>query len=82
MKQKVYLYNNVLTKDNLNNFTTCIVSKPLLNLQHILEPVVDIIETCNQLFLKKMLYQLCDDYSINKINSVQVHNSTSLQYYV
>jgi DNA-binding domain/Domain of unknown function (DUF4469) with IG-like fold len=71
---KAYLYDNVLTKDNPNDFTARTASERSLNVQQICQAAVsrggaDIsassMEHATELFLKEMAYQLCDGYSIN-----------------
>jgi DNA-binding domain/Domain of unknown function (DUF4469) with IG-like fold len=71
---KAYLYDNVLTKDNPNDFTARTTSERSLNVQQICQSAVgrggaDIsasaMEHATELFLKEMAYQLCDGYSIN-----------------
>ncbi|WP_449387903.1 DNA-binding domain-containing protein [Chryseobacterium lineare] len=71
---KAYLYDNVLTKDNPNDFTARTASERSLNVQQICQSAVgrggaDIsasaMEHATELFLKEMAYQLCDGYSIN-----------------
>ncbi|WP_042722246.1 DNA-binding domain-containing protein [Flavobacterium sp. B17] len=71
---KAYLYDNVLTKDNPNDFTARTVSERSLNVQQICQAAVtrggaDIsassMEHATELFLKEMAYQLCDGFSIN-----------------
>jgi DNA-binding domain/Domain of unknown function (DUF4469) with IG-like fold len=73
-KIKAYLYDNVLTKDNPNDFTARTASERSLNVQQICQSAVgrggaDIsasaMEHATELFLKEMAYQLCDGYSIN-----------------
>ncbi|WP_042720979.1 DNA-binding domain-containing protein [Flavobacterium sp. B17] len=71
---KAYLYDNVLTKDNPNDFTARTVSERSLNVQQICQAAVtrggaDIsassMEHATELFLKEMAYQLCDGFSVN-----------------
>ncbi|MGE4515123.1 MAG: DNA-binding domain-containing protein, partial [Chryseobacterium sp.] len=73
-KIKAYLYDNVLTKDNPNDFTARTVSERSLNVQQICQSAVtrggaDIsassMEHATELFLKEMAYQLCDGFSVN-----------------
>ncbi|MFY7815282.1 MAG: DNA-binding domain-containing protein, partial [Chryseobacterium taeanense] len=73
-KIKAYLYDNVLTKDNPNDFTARTISERSLNVKRICQSAVsrggaDIsaasMEHATELFLKEMAYQLCDGYSIN-----------------
>ncbi len=56
---KAYLYDNVLTKDNPNDFIARTVSERSLNV------TAAAMEHVTELFLKEMAYQLCDGYSIN-----------------
>jgi hypothetical protein len=71
---KAYLYDNVLTKDNPNDFTARTTSERSLNVQQICQSAVtrggaDIsassMEHATELFLKEMAYQLCDGFSVN-----------------
>lgn len=71
---KAYLYDNVLTKDNPNDFIARTVSERSLNVKQICEAAVtrggaDVtaaaMEHATALFLKEMAYQLCDGYSVN-----------------
>ncbi|SEM73269.1 protein of unknown function [Chryseobacterium taichungense] len=71
---KAYLYDNVLTKDNPNDFTARTASERSLNVQQICQAAVsrggaDIsassMEHATELFLKEMAYQLCDGFSVN-----------------
>ena len=73
-KIKAYLYDNVLTKDNPNDFTARTASERSLNVQQICQAAVsrggaDIsassMEHATELFLKEMAYQLCDGFSVN-----------------
>jgi hypothetical protein len=73
-KIKAYLYDNVLTKDNPNDFTARTASERSLNVQQICLSAANrggadisasAIEHATELFLKEMAYQLCDGYSIN-----------------
>ncbi|SDH82553.1 protein of unknown function [Chryseobacterium taeanense] len=73
-KIKAYLYDNVLTKDNPNDFTARTTSERSLNVQQICQSAVtrggaDIsassMEHATELFLKEMAYQLCDGFSVN-----------------
>lgn len=73
-KIKAYLYDNVLTKDNPNDFIARTVSERSLGIKEISEIAVkrgsaDVsapaMEHAVNLFLKEMAYQLCDGYSIN-----------------
>lgn len=73
-KIKAYLYDNVLTKDNPNDFIARTVSERSLNVKQICQAAVsrggaDItaaaMEHATELFLKEMAYQLCDGFSIN-----------------
>jgi len=73
-KIKAYLYDNVLTKDNPNDFTARTISERSLNVKQICQSAVsrggaDIsassMEHATELFLNEMAYQLCDGYSIN-----------------
>jgi len=73
-KIKAYLYDNLLTKDNPNDFIGRTVSERSLNVKQICEAAVsrggaDVtaasMEHATDLFLKEMAYQLCDGYSVN-----------------
>ena len=73
-KIKAYLYDNVLTKDNPNDFIARTVSERSLNVKQICEAAVNrggadvtdaSMEHATALFLKEMAYQLCDGYSVN-----------------
>ncbi|WP_346984430.1 DNA-binding domain-containing protein [Chryseobacterium sp. POE27] len=71
---KAYLYDNVLTKDNPNDFTARTISERSLNVQQICQSAANrggadisasAMEHATELFLKEMAYQLCDGYFIN-----------------
>jgi DNA-binding domain/Domain of unknown function (DUF4469) with IG-like fold len=71
---KAYLYDNILTKDNPNDFIARTASERSLNVQQICQAAVsrggaDIsassMEHATELFLKEMAYQLCDGFSVN-----------------
>jgi len=73
-KIKAYLYDNVFTKDNPNDYIARAVSEQSLNIKQICEIAVNrgraeisasVMEHATELFLKEMAYQLCDGYSIN-----------------
>lgn len=73
-KIKAYLYDNLLTKDNPNDFIARTVSERSLNVKQICESAANrggadvsaaAMEHATSLFLKEMAYQLCDGYSIN-----------------
>src|SRR6218665_422886 len=73
-KIKAYLYDNLLTKDNPNDFIAGIVSERSRNGKQICETAVNrggadvtaaAMEHATDLFLKEMAYQLCDGYSVN-----------------
>jgi len=73
-KIKAYLYDNVLTKDNPNDFIARTVSERSLNVKEICEAAVNrggadvtaaAMQHATDLFLKEMAYQLCDGYSVN-----------------
>lgn len=73
-KIKAYLYDNVLTKDNPNDFTARTVSERSLSVEDICNAAAgrggaDISASAmahaTELFLKEMAYQLCDGYSVN-----------------
>ncbi|SDI32163.1 protein of unknown function [Chryseobacterium taeanense] len=73
-KIKAYLYDNVLTKDNPNDFTARTTSERSLNVQQICLSAANrggadisasAMEHATELFLKEMAYQLCDGFSIN-----------------
>ena len=73
-KIKAYLYDNVLTKDNPNDFIARTVSERSLNVKQICEAAVNrggsdvsapSMQHATELFLKEMAYQLCDGFSVN-----------------
>ncbi|UPQ77577.1 DNA-binding domain-containing protein [Chryseobacterium nepalense] len=73
-KIKAYLYDNVLTKDNPNDYIARTVSERPLTVQQICEAAVNrggadvsasAMAHATELFLKEMAYQLCDGYSVN-----------------
>ncbi len=73
-KIKAYLYENLLTKDNPNDYIARTVSERSLNIKQICETAVNrggadvsaaAMEHATTLFFKEMAYQLCDGYSIN-----------------
>ena len=73
-KIKAYLYENLLTKDNPNDYIARTVSERSLSVKQICEAAVNrggadvsapAMEHATELFLKEMAYQLCDGYSIN-----------------
>jgi len=73
-KIKAYLYDNLLTKDNPNDFIARTVSERSLSIKEICETAVNrggadvtaaAMEHAAELFLKEMAYQLCDGYSVN-----------------
>lgn len=73
-KIKAYLYDNMLTKDNPNDYIARVISERSLNVKQICEAAVtrggaDVsapaMEHAVELFLKEMAYQLCDGYSVN-----------------
>lgn len=73
-KIKAYLYDNLLTKDNPNDFIARTISERSLNVKQICEAAVNrggadvssaAMEHATALFLKEMAYQLCDGYSVN-----------------
>lgn len=73
-KIKAYLYDNLLTKYNLNDYIARTMSERSLNVKQICEAAVNrggadvstaAMEHATSLFLKEMAYQLCDAYSIN-----------------
>lgn len=73
-KIRAYLYDNVLTKNNPNDYIARTVSERSLNVKQICEIAVSrgganvtasAMEHATELFLKEMAYQLCDGYSIN-----------------
>jgi len=73
-KIKAYLYENLLTKDNPNDYIARTVSERSLNVKQICEAAVNrggadvsaaAMEHATSLFLKEMAYQLCDGYSVN-----------------
>jgi hypothetical protein len=73
-KIKAYLYDNLLTKDNPNDYIARTVSERSLGVKQICEAAVNrggadvsaaAMEHAVELFLKEMAYQLCDGYSVN-----------------
>ena len=71
---KAYLYDNVLTTDNANDFIARVASEHSLNVRDVCNAAVtrggaDIsvaaMEHAVNLWLKEMAYQLCDGFSIN-----------------
>ena len=73
-KIKAYLYDNLLTKDNPNDFIARTVSERSLSVKDICETAVNrggadvtaaAMQHATDLFLKEMAYQLCDGYSVN-----------------
>lgn len=73
-KIKAYLYDNLLTKDNPNDFIARTVSERALSVKQICQTAVtrggaDVsaaaMEHAAELFLKEMAYQLCDGFSVN-----------------
>ncbi len=73
-KIKAYLYDNLLTKDNPNDYIARTSSERSLNVKEICEAAVSrggadvsaaAMEHATSLFLKEMAYQLCDGYSVN-----------------
>ena len=73
-KIKAYLYDNLLTKDNPNDYIARTMSERSLNVKQICEAAVNrggadvstaAMEHATSLFLKEMAYQLCDGYSVN-----------------
>lgn len=73
-KIKAYLYDNLLTKDNPNDYIARTVSERSLDVKQICEAAVNrggadvtasAMEHATALFLKEMAYQLCDGYSVN-----------------
>lgn len=73
-KIKAYLYDNLLTKDNPNDYIARTSSERSLNVKQICEAAVSrggadvsaaAMEHATSLFLKEMAYQLCDGYSVN-----------------
>lgn len=73
-KIKAYLYDNLLTKDNPNDYIARTVSERSLNIKQICESAVSrggadvsasAMQHSTELFLKEMSYQLCDGYSVN-----------------
>lgn len=73
-KIKAYLYENLLTKDNPNDYIARTVSERSLNVKQICETAVNrggadvsaaAMEHATTLFLKEMAYQLCDGFSVN-----------------
>src|SRR6218665_1984972 len=73
-KIRAYLYDNVFTKDNPNDYIARTVSEQSLNVKQICEIATNrggadvsaaAMEHAAELFLKEMAYQLCDGYSIN-----------------
>lgn len=73
-KIKAYLYDNLLTKDNPNDFMARVSSERSLNIKQICESAVSrggadvsvpAMQHATELFLKEMAYQLCDGYAVN-----------------
>lgn len=73
-KIKAYLYDNLLTKDNPNDYIARTVSERSLGIKQICESAANrggadvsaaAMEHATSLFLKEMAYQLCDGYSVN-----------------
>lgn len=73
-KIKAYLYENVLTKDNPNDYIARTARERSLNIKQICETAVNragaemtaaAMEHATELFLKEMTYQLCNGYSVN-----------------
>ncbi len=73
-KIKAYLYDNVLTKDNPNDFIARTASERSLSVKQICEAAASrggadvsasAMEHATELFLKEMAYQLCDGFSVN-----------------
>jgi hypothetical protein len=71
---KAHLYENVLTKDDPNDYIARVSSERTLNVKQVCEAAVsrggaDISASAMEhaviLWLKEMAYQLCDGYSIN-----------------
>jgi len=71
---KAYLYDNLLTRDNPNDFIARTISERSLSVKQICEAAVNrggadvtaaSMEHATELFLKEMAYQLCDGYSVN-----------------
>ncbi|MDR0606683.1 MAG: DUF4469 domain-containing protein, partial [Bacteroidales bacterium] len=86
-KIKAWLYKNLLTKDNPNDYIARVNSERSLGIKDICEAAVsrggaDIsaasMEHGVNLFFNEMSYQLCDGYSINTgwfIASVHIHGT-------
>ncbi len=73
-KIKAYLYENLLTKDNPNDYIARTVSERALSVKDICQAAVSrggadvtaaAMEHATDLFLKEMAYQLCDGFSVN-----------------
>ena len=73
-KIKPYLYENLLTKDNPNDYIARTGRERSLNVKQICETAVNrggadvsaaAMEHATTLFLKEMAYQLCDGFSVN-----------------
>ncbi|MDR1348481.1 MAG: DUF4469 domain-containing protein [Prevotellaceae bacterium] len=73
-KIKAWLYDNLLTQDNPNDYIARVISERSLNVNDICESAVarggaDVsaaaMEHAVNLFLKEMGYRLCDGFSIN-----------------
>lgn len=73
-KIKAYLYENLLTKDNPNDYIARTVSERSLSVKDICQAAVSrggadvtaaTMEHATELFLKEMAYQLCDGFSVN-----------------
>ncbi len=73
-KIKAYLYDNLLTRDNPNDFIARTVSERSLTIKDICGSAANrggadvsaaTMQHAAELFLKEMAYQLCDGYSVN-----------------
>lgn len=73
-KIKAYLYENLLTKDNPNDYIARTVSERSLSVKDICQAAVSrggadvtaaAMEHATEIFLKEMAYQLCDGFSVN-----------------
>jgi hypothetical protein len=73
-KIKAWLYRNVLTKDNPNDYIARVAAERTVNTQEICESAVvrggadisaDAMEHAATLFQKEMAYLLCDGFSVN-----------------
>jgi hypothetical protein len=73
-KIRAYLYDNVLTKENANDFVARVISERSLGVRDICESAVErggadisatVMEYAVNLWFKEMGYSLCDGFSVN-----------------